>query len=188
MFELAPFALPADYAEAILPLSRVKNQCSIEQDETEFDDLLPLLRDAAVDMVERYCGVALAPKTGLVWNAEALPRRLILPVRPVTAITAVEYLDPAGAEQVFAPEGLRIGLRGELLARPGVAWPRIGGGLRVTFDAGFTAADRPAVLVQAAAMFCAHLFLHREAVITGTISGEIPLGFRQLCAPFRPVF
>ena len=32
-----------------------------------------------------------------------------------------------------------------------------------------------------------HLYMNREAVIVGTVSGEVPFGVTQLCSSFRPV-
>jgi uncharacterized phiE125 gp8 family phage protein len=186
MFELAPFDLPADYAEGIVSLADAKAHLSVEADETGFDDLIAALRDAAVDMVERYCGVYLAPRTGAVWSAECLPRRLRLPVRPVTAVTGFAYLDSAGDAAEVDVATLRVGPGGELLPLAGVCWPA-GNGFAVTFSAGYTATNRPPALVQAVKMFIAHLFTNREAVVTGTITAEIPLGFQALCAQFRPV-
>ena len=78
-FTLDPFALTAEYVEGVLPLAEVKEHLSIDADEDEFDNLLAVYSAAAVDQVERYCELAMAPKVGLVWQAEALPRRLVLP-------------------------------------------------------------------------------------------------------------
>lgn len=186
MFELAPFALPEGYGEGILPLDQVKQHLAIEAGETEFDDLLEVLRDAAVDMTERYCGVYLAEREGVVWTADSVPCRLRLGVRPVNEITSAAYLDAANVGQSIAPETLRIGINGELLPVPGESWPTdVAAALTITFNAGYSAETRPPALVQAVRMFTAHLFENREAVATGSISGEVPLGFRKLCDAYR---
>lgn len=189
MYELAPFALPAGYGEAILSLADVKAHLSIEATETEFDDLVAAFRDAAVQMVEHYTGLILAPRVGMVWTAEAMPPRLRIGVRPVTAITAFSYLDGDGAEQAVNVEALRIGLRSEVLLKAGQSWPSgLGSGLAITFNAGLADGEAPPVLLQAARMFAAHLFANRETVVaSGSIGGEVPFGFRQLCSPYRPV-
>lgn len=190
MFELAPFGLPAGYGNSILPLADAKAHLAIAAEETEFDDLIEAFRDAAVQMVEQYCGVILAPRTGadaLVWRAEALPSRVRLGLRPVTAVTAIGYLDGNGVEQALSPASVRLGLGGEVLPVVGASWPT-GNGFSITFEGGFTDAERPPALAQAVRMFMAHLFLHREAVVaTGSAGGEVPFGFRALCSPFRPV-
>lgn len=187
-FTLDPFALSAGYVEGVLPLAEVKAHLSIEPSETEFDTLLAVYAAAAVDQVERYCEVAMGPKTNLVWRAESIPARLVLPVRPIAAVTAVSYLDSNGETVAGVPGDLRITAGGEVVPVAGKSWPsNVGGGVALTFSAGFAAGACPPALKQAARMFAAHLFANREAVITGTISGEIPLGFRMLCSPFRAV-
>lgn len=186
MFELSPFDLPDDYAEGIVTLADVKSHLSLDESEDEFDSLLAIFRSAAIDMVEQYCGVRLSACTGLVWRADALPDPLLLGSGPVSAVTAFAYLDTSGDEQTVDVTTLRVGPRNRLLPKPSVSWPSdIGADVQITFDAGFTAATRPAALVQAVLLFTGHLFANREAVITGTISGEIPLGFQALCRAHR---
>ena len=186
MFELAPFDVPDGYGEGIVPLADVKAWCGVHETDDEHDGLLEAMRDAAVDMVERYCGVFLAPREGLIWTSEVLPDQLRLPVRPVSAITAFAYLDGDGSEQSIDPVSLRITAGGVIRPVAGVAWPRVGGGIELTFTAGFTDANRPAALVAAVKMFTAHLFANREAVsASGSVGGEIPLGFKRLCRAYR---
>lgn len=185
-FELAPFALPADYGDGIVPLADVKAWVAIEDAEPEFDELLGVMRDAGVDMVERYCGVYLAEREGVVWTADCLPARLRLGVRPVTEITEVVYLDSDGEDQEIDVGTLRLGPHGEVLPKPGQSWPSgIAAGLQVTFTAGYAAGEAPPALIAAVKMFAAHLFENREAVVSGTISSEIPLGFKAQCAAYR---
>lgn len=186
MFELAPFDLPEDYGQGIVPLADIKAWCSIDEAEDEFDGLLGFMRDAAVDMVERYCGVYLALREGVVWTGEVIPAKFRLPYRPAIEITGFAYFDYNGASATFDVAGLRLTAGSELRTLAGAAWPS-GEGYEVTFSAGYTDANRPPALVTAVKMFAAHLFANREAVITGTISGEIPLGFQTLCRQFRPV-
>lgn len=188
IYELAPFAKPDGYGEGIVSVADAKAHLSIDAGVDEFDALIAALRDAAVDMVERYCGVRLSPCEDMVWKAEALPARLSLGVRPVTAVTEFTYLDSTGAEQSFAAANVRIAAGGELRPVPGQTWPAgIAAGIEITFNAGFDDSTRPAPLVHAVKMFLAHLFLNREAVVTGAIATDIPLGFQALCSPFRPV-
>lgn len=183
-FELTPLALPEDYAETILSRDNLKAHLALTEDETEFDGLIAAYRDAAVDMVERYCGVRLGPLTDVVFRCEALPTSLDLGVWPVTAITAIEWLDQNGDTVTGDPADWRIVRRGTIALKPGRTLPSgVAAGVEITFDAGFDPA--PSALVQAVRLFAAHLFLNREAVITGTIAGEIPLGFKQLCGAYR---
>lgn len=187
MFELAPYALPADYGEGIVSLADAKRHLSIDLAETEFDELIPVFRDAAVDMVERYCSLYLAERVGVVWRAERLPARLRLGVGPVTAITGFSWLDSDGESMTGDAGSLRMGLHGEVLPVGRHGWPSgISGGIAIEFTAGFTEATRPPALVQAVKLFLGHLFANREAVMAGgSMGGEIPLGFRMLCGAYR---
>jgi uncharacterized phiE125 gp8 family phage protein len=137
-------------------------------------------------MVEKYCGLRLDTLKGLVWRGESLPSSIKLGTWPVTAITAIKWLDAQGNEVTGNPADWRIVRRDEIALKPGRTLPQeVGGGIEITFNGGFAEDNRPAALVQAVRMFAAHLFLNREAVASGTMSGEIPLGFRQLCGAYR---
>lgn len=184
-FELAPFDMPPGYGDGIVSLADIKDHLSLNG-VTDFDALLGVFRDAAVDQVERYCGVRLGVSAGLEWKAEGLCSPLRLGVWPVTAINAVSWLDSTAATIAGDATIWRIGVRDEIRLKPGQTLPSgVVAGVTIDFDAGFTDDNRPAALVQAVKMFAAHLFAHRDAVITGTISGEIPLGFRHLCRNYR---
>ena len=183
-FDLAPFALPPGYGEDIVSLEELRQHCGII--ESDDDLLIEVYRDAAVDMVERYCALRLGPLTGLVWRGESLPASIRLGAGPVTAITAIRWLDEAGNTVTGNAADWRIVRRDEIALKPGRTLPSgVASGIEITFNAGFAAGACPSALVQAVRMFAAHLFMHRETVITGTISGEIPLGFRQLCGMYR---
>lgn len=183
-FELAPFDLAADYADGIVSLAAVKEHLRVEHDAE--DDLIGFFRDAAVDMVERYCGVRLGACAGLTWQAESLTSPLCLGVWPVTAINSITWLDSTGTEITGDVAAWRVASRDKLLLKPGQSMPSgVAAGVTINFDAGFTDANRPAALVQAVKLFTAHLYLNREAVEAGSVAGETPLGFRQLCRAYR---
>jgi len=183
-FELAPLSLPTGYAEGILPLADLKEHLGVLEDDQ--DALIEIYRDAAIDMVERYCGVRLGPVEDETLRAESLSSPLALGVWPVTAINSITWLDAQGEAAVGEQSDWRIVRRDTIALKPGRTLPSgIGGGVEIKFDAGFTDANRPAALVQAARLFAGHLFANREATTSGTISGEIPLGFRQLCGAYR---
>jgi uncharacterized phiE125 gp8 family phage protein len=183
-FELAPFDLPVDYGESVVSLAEMKLHLAILDE--DHDEEIAAYRDAAVDMVERYCGVRLAPLEDVTWRGESLPSLVRLGVWPVTAINSITWLDETGAAATGEETDWRIIRRDEITLKPGRTLPTgVAAGVEIKFDAGFTADNRPQALVQAVKLFAAHLFLHREAVNTGTISGEIPLGFRLLCGAYR---
>ncbi len=189
IFTLDIAALPEGYGEALLPLAAAKAHLGVLEDDD--DDLIEALRDAAIVMVENYTGLILGPRTGadaLVWRAEGLPApgcSLALGVRPVTAIDSVAYLDSDGAEAAVDVETLRIVGDDGCVPVTGSRWPYASGGVVVTFSAGLADGAAPAPLIAAARMFLATLYMQRETVVVGTISGEVPQGFKMLCQPYR---
>lgn len=188
IFELSPFARPAGYGEAIVPLADVKAHLSIDASEDEFDDLLEFYRDAAVEMVEDWCELKLGPATGLEWRGETFTEGMRIPDGPNLELVSAEWLDTAGAPVTGDLDLLRLGPANTIVAVPGQTWPTgVGGGVVVTYNAGFAAGECPAKLVQAVKMFAAHLFANREAVVSGVQSGEVPLGFQALCSRWKPV-
>lgn len=183
-FELAPFNLSASYAEGIVSLDDVKAHLGVLH--SDQDVLIGFYRDAAVDMVEQYCAVRLAPCAGLEWRGEYLPREIELGVHPVTGVTEVKWLDSEGSNVDGDATAWRVLRRDRITLKPGATAPAsVAAGATITFDAGYTDANRPAALVQAVKLFTGHLFNNREAVVMGTAAGEIPLGFRQLCSAYR---
>lgn len=183
-FELAPFDLDASYAEGVVSLEDMKAHLRVTH--SNEDDLIGLLRDAAVDMVERYCGLYLAPREGVVWRGESLPSSVNLGVWPVTGITGIAFLDSEGSDATGTASDWRVVRRGEIALKPSKDLPSdVTAGVEITFNAGYTDEQRPAALVNAVKLFCGHLFRNREATVVGSISGEIPLGFRQLCNAYR---
>ncbi len=190
IFTLDIAAMPTGYAEALLPLVAAKAHLGVF--EVDDDDLIEALRDAAIVMVEQYTGLVLGPRTGadaLVWRAEALPRScgysIGLGVRPVTAILSAAYLDGDGAEAAIDVDTLRIVGDDGCVPVAGASWPSTTGGVVLTFEAGLAAGKAPAPLIAAAKMFLATLYMQRETVVVGTISGEVPQGFKMLCSPYR---
>lgn len=184
-FTIDPVA--AVSAEPILPLALVKSHVSVEADETEWDDLLAMLRDAAVEEVERYTGKLLRPTAGLVWRGDFPVRGAIdLGRGPVTAVTSIVYLDSAASSVTVdaADYSPRVGGTG---IYPATSWPcgSRSGSAVITFDAGFAAGAVPQGLLLAAMMLVASWFANREAVLTGSISSELPLGPMSIMNRYR---
>jgi uncharacterized phiE125 gp8 family phage protein len=185
IFELDPGAMAAGYGEAVLSLADAKAHLNVIEDHD--DTLIAALRDAAVDFVERRSSLFLRPRTGVIWHGAGFGPMMKLGRGPVTAVTAVSYRDRAGATVNLVADDWRVGPGGRLLPAYGKAWPSdVGGGVMVTFSAGFTsvATEAPA-LISAVRMMLAHLYDNREAVVTGTITSEVPMGVAQMISLYR---
>lgn len=176
-------AAPID-GDAVIPLVAAREFLRV--DGNDEDATIAALRDAALVAIERHCAVSL---TSRQWVAtfDGLHGSLRFPVSPVTAVASIAYLDTVG---VLQPLGTTLWRRAGdvLLCAAGQSWPAVPwgeGAVTVTFTAGFTDADRPAPLVQAARMLLTHYYTNRTAVVTGTIATALPLAVESLCAMYR---
>lgn len=184
LFEINPGLMPAGYGESILPLVAAKAHLRVVEDDD--DDLIAALRDSAVDMIERYCSLYLARRTGLVWTGSGFSGRMHLGRGPDVEVTSVAYAGPLGSV-TLAPADWRLGVGGRLLPAFGGAWPGdCQGTVTVTFAAGYSdvAAQAPS-LVAAVKMALTQLYDLRSAVVTGTIINELPFGVRAICDAVR---
>lgn len=186
LFTLTPSAPVDGYGEALLPLADVKAHLRFEGDDTDEDALLGALRDAAINMVEQYTGLRLAPVTGIVATLDGFAPKISLGVGPAfsVAVTAISYRQ-GSADIALASTAWQVRAGGYLCPLAGSCWPAADGGVTVTFNAGYPAGQCPPVLIHAAKMMLAHLYLNREAVINGVVTNELPLGFTMLCGQYR---
>jgi uncharacterized phiE125 gp8 family phage protein len=187
LFTLNPIAISGGYGEGILPLADAKRHLRVDADFADDDPLIEVLRDAAIDAVEKYCNIRLAETTGIVARFADFGPGMRAGIGPAASVvvTGVSYIDSAGEAADISAGGWRLDVLGNLLPALNTAWPTSYGPVTVTFTAGYTAANRPPALVQAARFMLAHLYAQREAVLVTGIGGELPLGFRFLCDQFR---
>ena len=117
---------------------------------------------------------------------------IAIPLWPIHQITAIAYTNVNGANTSFnvidivQPVGL-----GRYLLQPkfGINWPEAQSpnGVRIEFSAGFEdLAAVPSTIQRAALMLISHWYENREAVLIGTISKEIELGFSSMVEMVRP--
>lgn len=177
LFTLTPSALVEGYGEALLPLSQAKAHLRVDGDDE--DDLIAVLRDAAIDGVEQYANLRMGPCTGIVATFAGFDHRapMRLGVGPdfSVAVTGVSYLYD-GVSTVLADTDWMVGAGGRLAPAARTRWPNANGPVTVAFDAGYPAGQCPPSLLQAARLLLGHLYMNRETIITGTLMGEMPLG------------
>lgn len=179
-------------AELPIDLASAKKHCRV--DHSDDDDLIEGLIGGVVSYLDGPSGVlgrAIMPQTWRL-ELEAWPGELSIPVEPVRDVT-VTYVDSAGVTQTIDPASY------DLVQWPSFAatWsfeadvvPPVLGDDRypVTFniEAGFASAeDVEPGLKTLMLMLVAHWYENREAVVVGTITGELPLAASTLLARYR---
>lgn len=126
-----------------------------------------------------------------------------LPLAPLVAtnpITSIAYVDEAGAAQTLGSSHYRVSNSDRCVVAPtyGEVWPvtlAVQDAVTIDFYAGYaedttggdTANVIPPALKHAVLLMLGQFYANREAVITGTIAVELPLGVQSLCAPFAKV-
>ena len=180
MFTLDPAVI--DFGEQLLPLPLVKQHLRV--DDTIEDDLIGMLRDAAIDLVQQYTMKRLVAGPA-VWRSGGFSDRMALGTGPVQSIESVVYRDRDGTDQVADVELYNFATNGDALSlRRGQRWPD-GEEVIVSFVAGYASGACPPALKQAVLMLTAHFYSNREAVIVGMAEGEMSFGVRQLCDRYR---
>lgn len=199
MQSLTPILTTPPAAE-LITLDEAKQQVRRDDD----DDNAILSRLIAVvmshlDGIDGILGRALIAQT---WSQEfdSFPAGavLCLGLAPVISITGIDYFDMDNAAQSFDLANVTAFNRArESYVKLGYSssWPSSyyerDDAVTVTYQAGYgvTADKVPAAIKHAALMLLSHYYENREAVLTGTISAELPLGVMRLLRPFiRPHF
>ncbi len=169
-----------------------------ESPEIAPDDLehIRALTDAAVEQMDGPISKTRRALLTQTWTLtlDCWPSKIVLPLSPVQSVSSVGYSDTDGVQQILDPLAYRVtGLASwdpTISLVNGETWPEldtIPAGIEVEFVAGYgdDLADLPAPVLQAIRMLTAHWYEQREAVLTGSIATELPLGVASLIQPYR---
>lgn len=174
-------------------LDSVKSHLKIVHDAE--DDLLAEWLQAADDLFVRHTGYVLLTSTYRL-RLDSWPRDgiIYIPRHPVTAVSAVQYLDVNSTWQTISTNDYSVDLASAparvifgSTATPGwgyqwpVLHPRIRPVVRVQFVAGHATADAtPALVRQAVRLLVGHWWSYRESHTTDDLK-ETPAGWRAVC-------
>jgi hypothetical protein len=201
-------------APAVEPVELATIKAHLRVDHDLDDDYIAGLVAAARELVESRTGRALVTRTlelaldgfpagGGYWyrrNRECptlenfLPTAggpIPLPTPPLDAVESISYLDADGVTtRVLDPSTYRVSRSDPASVRPapGQSWPATSAepeSLTIRYRAGWPAANVPARAKQAVLMLVGHWYENREAVLTGTISSELPQAFETLIGSLR---
>lgn len=154
-------------------------------DEQTFVEGLIAAATAWIDGPAGWLGRALGEQT-IEEKLDAFCSSIILSISPVLEITEVAYIDEDGDEQEV--EDTVYGVLGrEVFLRTDQSWPSPisgePGAAIIRYTAGYE--EVPAAIKHAILLMVGNWFANREAVITGTISSELPLAVEALLQPYR---
>lgn len=190
--ETAPASEPISTADA-------KAQLNIESGFSTDDDLIDAYVEAARVHVEHMLGRALITQTWKLilatfpWNSD---ERLWLPRAPLSSVGSITYVDTNGDSTTWGSSKYTVHTPSGPAAGPGWIEPVYGepwptareqdDAVTVTFTAGYGASGSsvPSPILQAMKLLVGHWYTHREVVVTGTITAEVPHAVNTLLAPY----
>jgi uncharacterized phiE125 gp8 family phage protein len=128
------------------------------------------------------------------WDLAPQKRVMFLLRPPLQDVVSIQYTDENGDQQTLDPSQYTVdttGLFGSVRPAPNCQWARTQmdnpAAVVVTYVAGYgdTPASVPASAQMATLLLAAHMYEHREPVITGTIVSSMPMGIREWLDPIR---
>ena len=129
------------------------------------DALIESLLDAATSWIETELGLALCEQ-GWRLSLDMLPYAIDIPLGPVSAITAITYVDLDGQTQTLDPDLYDVDYDTKpvtIFRAYGQTWPRTAprpGAVKVSFTAGFEMV--PMAIVHAIKLLVGEWYLNRE--------------------------
>lgn len=182
-----------DAAAEPLTLAQVKSWERIDHSADE-DDLNALIK-AARQRIEGDTSRAFVNKTlTLTLDAVPLNNIITLPVGPVSSVASITSYATDDTSSVVATSVYRVdtsSVPGRVVLKDGQVWPtglRRQNALSIVFVAGYGAAasnitDTP--LMMAMRLLIEHWYSNRGAVVVGTITKEIELGYDFLIRDYK---
>ena len=179
---------------ALEPVSLAEAKAHLRVDGTAEDALIQSLIVTSRLHIEAALGLALITQS---WSyfLDRWPKggRLVLPLRPVAAVSHVRVWSEEGSAETLSPSDFLLdghGMPPRLVVLGGGLAPAPGrsvNGIEVAFSAGFGAApgDVPATIRHAILLLVAHWYEHREPVEIGVGVNAVPAMVSDLLAPYR---
>lgn len=177
---------------AISPVTLAESKADLRVQHAAEDALIESLIAAATDAMDVPNGAVNKALITQTWTLSVRhPDRLwrvYLPITPVQSITSITYYDTDNVQQSLVVDDFH--LYGDedwayIVPKENKEWPSVYkrlDAITVTFVAGFGSAtnDVPESIRQAIRLTVAHWYEHRTAVVTGTITAEVPLSVQML--------
>ncbi len=181
---------------AATPVSLVEAKAHLRVDHADEDTLITSLIAAATAHLDGWTGILGRCLVSQTWRMafDAFPgEKIRIPLGPVISVDSVAYTDTSGDSQTVASSGYEVDLYPlEAIIKAGDAgWPDtddVVNAVRIQWTAGYAdAAAVPDAIKSAMLMLIGHWYEHREAVVVGTTTVELPLAVASLLRPYRRV-
>ena len=173
---------------AVEPVLLAEAKAHLRLDGGEEDELVGALIAAARAAVETEIRRVLISQKWRVLVEFWPSLGIILPVVPAISVDEIRAIDAAGTATVLDPEDYIFEpVDGSVrLITPVAAAERYE--IDMTAGYGKSGADVPEPLRQAIRLLVTHWYEHRSAVTSGDAATILPLGCRELVAPYRRLF
>lgn len=182
LFHLTPVSFDDSYASALLTIDDAKQHLRVDGDED--DALIGALRDAAIELVQKYTGLKLGPTEDNIATFADFGRSMVTGLGPRSSIvvTVVSYIDASGAPVSLSSTDWRIGVDGGLQPAVGASWPSASGPVTMTFDVGFAAGECPKGLIAAVKLMLGYLYANRDAIVSDGFENALPTAVARVCS------
>jgi len=155
-------------------------------DHPDEDALIQTMIAAAARRIENYIGIPLVARDEKFSFDCFSSSGLELHLRPVNSVDNIAYVDQDGENQTL--DAHRV-VREKIYPLRGEHFPTAlsPSEIVVTANVGYEEDDNPIpeTILQAQLLLLSHYYTNREAVITGTIASDLPLGVADLLSEFR---
>ncbi len=182
-------------APAAEPVSLTEAKAHLRVDAADEDALITSLIVAVRQYVEQFTRRALVTQT---WDMvlDCFPtaggRPILVPKPPLRSVGSVKYIDADGVEATWDSAKYRVDAKsqpGRITPAWGEVWPTarfVTNAVTVQFDAGYGAASAvPTSIKQAMLLLVGHWFEHRESVVIGAPTAQVPMAVEMLLWPYR---
>lgn len=178
-------------APAFAPVALATAKAAQGIDTDDQDALLQGYLDAGVAHVESLTGLRLASQTVKLraWGFDC--NTFVLPIAPVVAVTAIDYLDTTGAPQALDAAVYTTALYGLsplITLAPGQRWPSTRcapGAVTLTLTVGWAEGALPAELRQAVILTFGDFNTFREQAMAGLVSNVAGVAVESLLTNWR---
>jgi len=161
----------------MINLETAKLHCKVDIDDD--DALLEIYIKAALSYCEKYTGQVLYNRSE-TYDFDSFSNMLEIPLNPVDSVTNILYQDPEGADQTL--ESFRL-VGNRIYPAIGEVFPSIAvpSKVMVTVTLGdMDPLEVPEEIQSAQLLLIGHWYENREAVVVGTISGQLPFAVKAL--------